>query len=365
MIRRLSLLGGLSILAVVASHAAGWGFIAMFFWTDRYRPVTVPNYDQIGTLSYYILVAVRSWASFAVAAFLFLSGFFLAYSARSAQVTLQWKVILRRIRSLLIPYLIWSCAILILDAMQGKIYPPGEYVWRLVSGGAHPAYYYVPLICQFYLLAPFVVSAAKTRPIRFLIAAAAIQLGALALRYLSRAGEGIPALHTATGLLWPTYAFFFALGLVASFHPVRLGQWMAKNRRFLLAGLIVSAIATVVESEFGFHVTGVRRGTGPATLSTSVYAIAFVTCFLTFDRVAVQFSKTLTRLSSMSYGIYLVHPIILELTARATQELAPGVLELLVPFTIALVLIAVVVIYYCMTLLSRSPVKRSYHYLFG
>ena len=44
--KRLLMLSGLAITAVAVNHAANWGFIALFWWTDRYRAVAVPNYDQ-------------------------------------------------------------------------------------------------------------------------------------------------------------------------------------------------------------------------------------------------------------------------------------------------------------------------------
>jgi hypothetical protein len=47
MTRRLLYLSGLAIVGVILYHAVGWGFVGMFWWTDRYAPVTVPNFDQI------------------------------------------------------------------------------------------------------------------------------------------------------------------------------------------------------------------------------------------------------------------------------------------------------------------------------
>ena len=50
------LLNGLAILAVVFNHASGWGYTAMVYWADRYRPVTVPNFDQVWSPSFYGLI---------------------------------------------------------------------------------------------------------------------------------------------------------------------------------------------------------------------------------------------------------------------------------------------------------------------
>ena len=82
MAKRLLLLNGLCILGVIFSHAALWVWVAMFWWTDRYRPVVIPNYEALGSVSYYGVVVLQKLGVFAVPSFLFASGFFVAYAYR-------------------------------------------------------------------------------------------------------------------------------------------------------------------------------------------------------------------------------------------------------------------------------------------
>src|SRR5512139_130039 len=130
MTRRVFLLMGLAILAVILSHAAGWGQIAMFNWADRTRPVIAPNYDLVGTLDDSILLVIRQVTAFAVPAFLFCSGFFVAFAARSNRGVFTWRMVRVRLVNLLIPYLIWSAVWYMLDTVQGRGYPPGDFVVR-------------------------------------------------------------------------------------------------------------------------------------------------------------------------------------------------------------------------------------------
>ena len=81
MAKRLLLPNGLSIASVILFHAAGWGLTAMFAWPHRYLPVTSPNYDQAGSASYYALRLVEQLIIFAISAFIFVSGFFIAFTA--------------------------------------------------------------------------------------------------------------------------------------------------------------------------------------------------------------------------------------------------------------------------------------------
>jgi fucose 4-O-acetylase-like acetyltransferase len=105
--RNLFLLNGLAILGVVISHAAGWGQTAMYNWVDHIRVTVDPAYNPVGAATYYVLLSIRLIFSFGVAAFLYVSAWFLTYAV-GKQHTLSWKAVRTRIFTLLIPYLIWS-----------------------------------------------------------------------------------------------------------------------------------------------------------------------------------------------------------------------------------------------------------------
>ncbi|MBP1688653.1 MAG: putative rane protein, partial [Deltaproteobacteria bacterium] len=70
MTRRVAVLRGLAILAVVLYHSAAWGQNAAFFWAHTFRAVQSPNYDQFGAPWYYVSVLIERWAWFSVPAFL-------------------------------------------------------------------------------------------------------------------------------------------------------------------------------------------------------------------------------------------------------------------------------------------------------
>ena len=67
-------------------HSTAYGLQAMFEWTNRYRDVAVPNFDQLGTLPYYVLMFARQFDAFGVPAFLFVSGFFIAFMVPVVEV---------------------------------------------------------------------------------------------------------------------------------------------------------------------------------------------------------------------------------------------------------------------------------------
>lgn len=372
MIKRILIINGLAILAVVCCHATIWGYTAMFWWADRYRPVTTPNFDQVGTLPYYILAVQRKLPVFSVPAFLFVSGFFIAYAGRGKQPTTYWHIVRVRLKSLLVPYVIWSTVIFIGDAFQGVTYTPIEYLEYLVLGKAVGAYYYVPLLCQLYLLSPLLAHNARNRGGVLLYVSALVQLSVISIAYL-RLGEEllgleIPGLNFITPIpvwLFINLAFFFVFGIVVGFHFQEFKRWLDWLKPGLIAIVVILGASSVLEAELVYASTGMDwRGT-PLTLPSSLYSIAVILLFLTFDWTPIPISRALDQIGSKSYGIYLLHSTALEFAARTTQKFTPWILASPVIFQLVLIVSAVVGPILIMIATAKSPLRRSYRYMFG
>ena len=372
MLKRLLLLNGLSIIGVVLSHAAQRVYLSMFWWTDRYLPVTVPNYDQLGSPSYYGIVIFQKIGVFAVPAFLFTSGFFVAYAARGKSA-FTWKMVGVRLKNLLIPYLIWSIVIFAGEFLQGTTYPPLEYVRRLLLGDAVPAYYYVFLLCQMYILSPLLAPLAKRHGRTLLAATGLMLLGVIGLFYAKLYSElggiELPLVDSIIPLipsrLFVRFIFFFVLGMVAGFHLKQFKQWLHRYRWILLATVLVSAPLAILETEWIFRTVGEDWRGGVFTLTGAAYAISFILAFMAFEQAPVPLPKALYELGKASYGIYLLHSTALVFFSRALQKLTPWLLAYQVVFLWVLVALAVGVPFLFMRIVARSPLRRSFRYLFG
>lgn len=364
MSRRLFLLSGLAIVAVVCNHATSWAYIAMFSWAPRYRPVPGPTYDRVGSLAYYGLVAMEKLTVFAVPAFLFVSGFFIAYAARGSQSALNWKMVRVRVVNLLIPYTIWSMVIFMGNALQGIKYTPGEYVDKLVFGKAVGAYYFVILLGQLYLLSPWMVWMAKTRWKLLLFGTGLVLLSIMGWSYWQLFEGAPPPLDLPISLL-SRYDFFFALGIVYGLRTVQFKQWLGRSRWSLLVAVIALGTLAIIESEGLYRLTGVYWRNSAMTLPTNLYTLALILCFLAFDEVTIPFSKAFYYLGSKSYAIFLMHGKVIELTARILYHISPWVLGYQSLFMPVVVLSAIAGPLLFMEIVVRSPAKRSYRYLFG
>ncbi len=359
------LLCGLAILAVVCNHATGWGYTAMFWWVHRYRQVTPPNYDQVDTLPYYGLVAIQQLALFSVPAFLFVSGSFITYAAHSKE-GLRWKVVRTRIANLAWPYLIWSLVIFVSTFLQGVRFSLGEYLRQLAFGDATEAYFFVPLLCQFYLLSPLIVRWAKNRAGQLLLVSALIQLLAIGSLYLHLFGVALPDFWCSSRWMFIWWAFYFPLGVVCGFHSKIVRQRLDQFRRGLFVATVVLGVLSVIESELLYRLTqNYSWARGSFKISVCLYGVAFILLFLTLDNNPLPFSQAIGYIGVKSYGIYLLHPKVMEFTARVIYQLAPRLLVHQGLYQLVLVLLGLGVPISFMKGVESSPARRLSRYLFG
>jgi peptidoglycan/LPS O-acetylase OafA/YrhL len=370
MIKKLLILNGLAILGVILFHASGWGFVAMIAWTHRYLPVTVPNYDQIGGSAYYLFRLIEQLIVVSIPAFLFVSGFFVAFATGRSQRTIGWHTIGSRIKNLLIPYLLWSFIILFLDFLQGQRNSVFTYLRLIFTGGATPAYYYVILLCQFYLISPFLVPLAKSRWVLLLIVTAVIQLGVQLLQYPMLLGLEVPYtlqpfIDKVPNWFFPARIFWFAFGIVAGFHLVKIKTFALQFKWILLALVIGTYLLGVFEWETYINISGHTGMTHRETLVDTLYSLAFLLTFIAFEKVSMPFSKQLGDLGSKSYGIYLVHVPVMSYAARAIYHITPGILGYQILFMVILIGLGLGIPLAMMAAINRTPARKYHQYIFG
>jgi membrane-bound acyltransferase YfiQ involved in biofilm formation len=370
MVRKLLLLNGFSILGVILYHSVGWGFVAMFSWTHRYLPVVSPNYDQIGSLSYFVMRFVEQFVIFTIPAFLFVSGFFIAFATGQARSNIGWGTIRGRIKKMLIPYLIWSFVLFGLMFLQGSRFTPLQYLRMLLTGQTNPAFYYVPLLIQYYLLSPLLVPLAKKYWKPVLIVTGIIQIAVQISYYPAILGLNDPSFQQLPTLIpkwfFPARIFWFTLGVVAGFHLKTLKIWLERYKWYFLVTAIVLIPLGMLEWEWYLRVSGQMWIDSRETFLDSVYTLAFIFSFLAIDKISsVPFSKQIGDLGSKSFGIYITHSPVMEYTARGIYHLAPWIFGYQILFQPILILTGLGIPLLMMAIVNRSPARKYYQYLFG
>ncbi len=370
MIRRLLLLNGLAIVGVALNHTIGWGYVAMFWWTDRYRPVAVPDFSQMGGLSYWGLRFFEQLLMFSIPAFLFVSGYFIAVATGRTRSNVSPPVVRQRIINLALPYLLWSLIYFGASAvLEGQIFTPWQYLRLLLVGGAAQAFYYVPLVIQLYLLSLLMVPLARQHWRTLLAVSLAIQLVPLALRYPVLLGVDWPwAIRLERWLpawFFPGHLFWFAVGVVVGFHVGEFRGWLARWKWWLLGLMVITVPLGILEWEWILQASGRAWLGQERTFFDDLYSALAILAFLAFERVTPPAARQLSDWGTRSYGIYLAHSLVLLVAVKAIYHAAPWLLAhqiLLQPLLLALGLAVPLAL---MALVNRSPARRFYAYLFG
>ena len=365
MTRRLILLNGLAIIAVVVSHTADWGFLQL-------TELSLNNW------LYVVLLMMTKLASFCVPAFLFASGAFAVYAdrERSGQTSLvaaikvaNWRAVRQRVAALLWPYMLWSVWVFLWLAGQGITFSLAQYVSWMIAGGAVAPYYYVPMLCQFVLLSPIIIWLARRNAWALLIGAAAIQFGVMGLQYWN-AVQPVPLVGHwfAVNRHWsffPTWILFFVLGVLFGCKGQSFKAWIVRHRQGLTVGVVVFGSLAIVEAQWLIDHAHVNWRYSPLTMTSLLYSLCFVLAFMAYEGMQPQLVRVLNYLSTRTFGIYLIHEAVLKVGAKVVDTQLHWLATYTLIYTCVLTAVAIVIPLMLMAAVLKSPARRYYRYLFG
>ncbi len=244
---------------------------------------------------------------------------------------------------------------------------PGLLV-AVATGQAAPAYYYIPVLLQLYSLAWVLVALGRRHWKLLLLVSGAVQAAVMILRYVQvlqpSAEWAQPAMFLARSWFFPGYLLWFALGIVIGLHwaPVRavlvrvrpLLPWMAG------AGLA----AGMIEWEWLLAHSG-REWIGPReTLVDDLFIVTVLLGYLCGEG-RVPLAERFAAVGARSYGVYLIHLPILEVTARSIYHWAPALLAYPFAFLPVLVCAGLALPLFLMAAVERSAARRYYQLAFG
>ena len=296
---------GLAIVAVVAIHASHYGFPWIFASTGSWNGV--------------FCLAYRQLLNFAVPAFLFISGYWL--SRKPVDTWADYKRFLaRRLSRILVPYLFWSCLLLGYGAYQAGYVDVPRVLFKLATGNACAAYYFIVLIAQLYLLTPILQRLARTS-----LGVAAIgvvnAIGVLSL-YVARLHFHWKVPLYLSALPFYLWMIFYVAGLRAG-----AAQRTADARPIGTRAILLAIVGAIVVSELealllAWRYDHVRFAASAVKYSSFLYSVYVVVGFLALRRYVRRWPHTLVRLGEYSFGIYLIHVIVLRKLAVLLKGLA-------------------------------------------
>ena len=369
MTRRLLYLNGIAILSVLLFHGAGWGLTALFTWAHRYLPVVSPDFSQAGSVDYYILRLVEQLVVFCIPAFLFVSGYFVAFTAGRREMREYLKPILARLKFLIIPYILWSLIFVALRTIEGQSFSIIKMVTSLLTGATTPAYYFVPLLIQYYLLAILLIPLAKNHWKALLLITGIFQLFAQSAQYIIVLGLN-PEFSNFFSTWFPKWffpvrLFYFVAGMVFGLHLSTFKGWIFQYRRVWLAAAGLLFVIGVIEWEWLIRRSGNYAGDMQQTLVDGLYSLAVIFTVLGFTNKTLPLSKKLSDIGVKSFAIYLIHIPVMEYFSRGIYHLAPGFLQYQAIFMVTVALTGLLVPLLILAIFKRLPIKRLYSYVFG
>ena len=360
MAKKLLILNGLAILMIPLQHATAYGLQALFEWTNRYLPVEVPNYDLLGSVPYHVFIVIRQISAFSVPAFLFISGYFISFLAKGMAAKLSWKQVLPRIKGLIYPFILWTFfRYVLLRQMPTSI-----------DDLLNP-YHFIPLLIQFYLIAPLLVWVAKGNWKALLIVVAILHFAVQALRYVDGLGFGSPALDQVLNLIprWILIGqqpFWFPLGIVFGLYSKEATLRLDRARWKLGVATVVFLVLSIAEYYVGDFVNG-SAWLGPTNESIfrNFYILTIILFILSLDEAQFIIPKRLSDLGARSLGIYMANIPAIFIVAVLMYNLTPRLLGYQLIYMIILFFAGLFGPLLLMWTVRKTPARRYYRYLFG
>jgi surface polysaccharide O-acyltransferase-like enzyme len=159
--------------------------------------------------------------------------------------------------------------------------------------------------------------------------------------------------------------FYFILGIVSKMQREEIIQLAQPMRSYLPSLVVVLGVLAFVDVAWVSRLEGLVPTLEHRSFFAYGYATVIALTLIATERTPTRGTKHLIQLNGAVYGIYLLHPLLLEYLARAVHRFAPWFLAYPIAFVASLVVGGIGLPLFFMSAVRRSPFKRSYRYLFG
>jgi peptidoglycan/LPS O-acetylase OafA/YrhL len=253
--------------------------------------------------------------------FFSLTGFVLIWSTKTpVPVGSFWR---RRLTFVAVPYLAWT-AIYYAYSVWGPAHVPlsiATFGWDLLYGGAEYHLYFLLVTLQLYLAFPLIsrfVARTAARAVPILVGVAALNLAWLAVvAYVPMPGGWTSWFWLHAYELLPTYSMYVLAGCYAAVHFDRLEETFRRRERGVLA---VGAVAAVLAlgayaAQLPFMAPRAADQVIQPAMVFSCLAAVIVVYWVGWRWASGprRHQRTIQVLSDASFGVYLAHPLVLQL----------------------------------------------------
>lgn len=342
--RQYGALSGLAIIVIVINHAITAG--------DTYSPVDgwVQN----------VMTMIQAVGTYAVPTFLFISGAFVAYAARASKKTLSVKFVWSSLERILWPYLIWSLIFyIVIIFSRNETYSLFGYIKNILVGFP---FHFVPLLIFFYIVSPVLVLVGKRFGWLVLLG-----IGLYQIYLIVMTDPAIGGSREVSGLLRLTvppvlantmadWALFFPMGLIFSMNNATLKPRL-QQLKWVVVILTILIYAIGMMNAFGLVSAPWARYLAP---------VFFMLLLPVIERKSIPKVRWFEQVGKRSYGVYLAHFIVIDLTVLLIDTLVPGLFDYAIIIYPLFFVLALEIPLLLMDAMSKRPSTRKvYRYVFG
>ena len=255
-----------------------------------------------GTMQVY----VRPFINFAVATFLFLSGYLTDVSKINIKDFYK-----KRIIRVIIPYTIWSILYTTAGSLSSGI-DFKKYITNYLTAGGAATMYYIFVYIQFVILTPLLGKLIKKKywfigfaiaPISLLIKYYWLLTGTIPNKYIS----------TIWGVCCLGWFTFYYLGLYFKNTP-KLKKY---NARIIIPIYLITIIIQIIEGYFWYKLGEVNCGTQLKLSSLLTSSVFIIIEYIYINNSTFKGNcKLLLLIGNYSFGIYISHCMIISLLSH-------------------------------------------------
>jgi len=242
-------------------------------------------------------------ARFAVPLFFVISGFVLEISWDASLS--YFSFLKKRFSRIFIPYVFWSLIYYFFVYTQNH----ENFIQVILKGDASYQLYFIPALCIFYLIFPFLNKIYKIVSNKFFLTFIFLsQMWFLYKDYFVKQFRFDDPVHIAI-----LAYFFFIVGIVAARNMDRIKTFVQKWKYIIFSGAALTGIYVFWEGRDRYLATGnylsYYSQWRPSVL---IYVILIALVFFhLFEKTGLQFSLV-EKLSRLSFLVFLIHVIVLE-----------------------------------------------------
>ena len=285
------------------------------------------------SVSYWGFNLLQAFIQFAVPCFILISSIMVSYHLKSDQIKLL-PFYQKKLVKMVVPYLLWTAIFLAFQVLLNKIplsslLSVKHWLFWLFCGKAYTHLYFMSIIIQFYLLAPLLVKlvyATRTSLSLTLLINMSIQVG---IYWVNKLYIYPVFPYPATLFIW--YWCISTLGLWIGFNYAKWTTYINKYWPYILACFIaltsiylyykVQILSKVKFNTFYYQMTWY--------VFVILASILILHLSLKLDLLQNKMAKALTWVGELSFGIYMIHPLLTLLLSRIIKFSNPMLLSIL------------------------------------